>query len=117
MDNIASKGRVQIFYNGTWGSVCDYGWDLNDANVVCRQLGLGVARTVYHYAGWGGGKTWMYNVRCAGNESSLIECGHRSWGLSSCSRDTAGVACSRGTKNAHIGKKLRQIFAFCTIYL
>ena len=111
MDNIASKGRVEIFYNGTWGSVCHYGWDLKDANVVCRQLGLGVARTVYHNAGWGGRIKWMYNGRCAGNERSLIECGHGSWGFRSCSYAyTAGVACSRGKKNGDIGKKLRQIF-------
>ena len=35
----ASRGTVQLCYNHTWGSVCDNGWDTNEATVVCHQLG------------------------------------------------------------------------------
>ena len=92
-----AQGRVEVFYNGIWGTVCDDYWDLNDAKVVCRQLGFGRATRAYKSAtfGPGNGKIWMDGVRCTGSERSLTECPHNGWGIQNCGHsEDAGVQCS-----------------------
>ena len=72
------EGRVEVYYNGTWGTVCNYGWDLNDAEVVCRQLGYVRAVDVAFY-GRGSGQIWLNYVNCDGTESTIGECSHEGW--------------------------------------
>ena len=67
-------GRVEVFVNGQWGTVCDDGWDINDAHVICRQLGYLSARTRYCCARFGQGTGPMLQLGCQGSEESLHEC-------------------------------------------
>ena len=96
-----ATGRVEVYYNGTWGTVCDNSWDIYDASVVCRQLGFRYALDANRRAryGEGTGPIFLANVNCWGDESALISC---SYGAVRCDHsEDAGVRCgnTRSTIN------------------
>ena len=99
------EGRVEIYWNNQWSTVCDDLWDDNDATVICKQLGYsrGSAR-VSAYFGEGSGLILLDNVKCNGGESSIFKCSHRSFGEHDCvHNEDAGVVCygesSKGRNN------------------
>ncbi|XP_071500207.1 scavenger receptor cysteine-rich domain-containing protein DMBT1-like [Diadema antillarum] len=78
------EGRVEIQCDGIWGTVCGYyGWEIEQAHVVCRQLGYSTAsaRFLRAHFGEGSGPVWLHRVYCpTGNENSLLECFRYPWG-------------------------------------
>ncbi|XP_066269247.1 deleted in malignant brain tumors 1 protein-like [Branchiostoma lanceolatum] len=99
----AYEGRVEVFFNGRWGTVCDDGFDLNDAHVVCRQLGYGSATKAPDGAayGQGTGVIWMDELVCAGSEATIGDCVHQGWGSHNCRHfEDASVVCTPPSQTA-----------------
>ena len=90
----SKEGRVEIYYNSVWGTICDDYWDYLDAQVVCRQLGLGYDGTALTNVPAGSGTIWLDDVQCSGSECSILSCPSNPVGDHNCGHhEDAGVRC------------------------
>lgn len=116
-----NEGRVEVYYNGEWGTVCDDDFNIHAAQVVCRELGYveavswspsskygkGAGRCAGRTAGgvcrWRKGLTvrfcsgpiWFDNLHCSGKEKTLALCPSNGIGVSDCKHsEDVGVVCS-----------------------
>uniref|UniRef100_A0A8C2E6F9 SRCR domain-containing protein n=1 Tax=Cyprinus carpio TaxID=7962 RepID=A0A8C2E6F9_CYPCA len=115
------SGRLEVHQNGQWGTVCDWGWDIADAAVVCRELGCGTAVTATFNAhfGAGSGSVSMAFVNCSGSETALKHCSSQNVIAWYCNHsEDAGVVCSDYTNlrlvngsNSCSGRVERQYFS------
>ncbi|MGH0134729.1 UNVERIFIED_CONTAM: hypothetical protein FKN15_059963 [Acipenser sinensis] len=91
------SGRVELQYDGQWGTVCDRYWDLQDATVLCKQLNCGYAVSVPRQAwfGKGSGDVRADIFDCDGSETHISNCSISAWGRGACTHSNdAGVNCS-----------------------
>ena len=101
-----AEGRVEMWYNGCWGTICDDGWGLNDARVVCRQLGYSDALQALQRAshGQGEGAIVLDDLQCIGNEANLLECpSFTNPGVHNCGHfEDASVICENDISELHV---------------
>ena len=97
MDDTQYRGRLEVYCNGQWGTVCD---DLFDQNsnagiVACAQMGYDY---VSQFDATGGtDPIWLDNVQCTGSESRLVDCSHAGYGNHNCQHsEDVGLECSSG---------------------
>ena len=91
-----NKGRIEVYINSQWGTVCDDMFDATDATVACRELGYssGIPIGIFRLAILPGtGPILMDDVQCDGSEDSLLECPHS--GAHNCQHyEDVGVRCT-----------------------
>ncbi|XP_052236893.1 antigen WC1.1-like [Dreissena polymorpha] len=87
-----SKGRIEVNFDGTWGTVCDDGdfldvdgniesfpWSVESLNVACRTFGFSKSTGVNRrraYFGEGVGPILLDDVICTGSETLFTDCSH-----------------------------------------
>ena len=84
----SNSGRLEVYYENEWGTVCDDAFDMNDAIVACRQLGFAGVTSFFSVGNYADAIVphyiWLDNVECFGTETRLDECGHNGWGSENC---------------------------------
>lgn len=98
-----NEGTVLIYHWSRWGAVCDDLWDINDANVVCNELGFPGAAGAAKRSKFGKGRrrVWLSGLQCRGHERHLTMCSSWGWGRfhHHCRKykSSAGVICNPKT--------------------
>ncbi len=95
------EGRVEVYIEGEWGTVCDDNWGLKDAIVVCRQFGFHGPSSAFKGTQFvrGVGRILLDNVVCEGSEQNIGRCTYNMIGKHDCNHDEdAGVVCTMGNE-------------------
>lgn len=96
------SGRVEVYQNGNWATLCNKHWNRRSAGIVCQQLGFGGVAHIHHLSRFemGTGPMVMTSGSCSGAEETLQECPLLSWSDCDHTRD-AGVECSKLIRHKH----------------
>ena len=106
-----SEGRLELFYDGEWCTICDDYWNEDEADVACRLLGFEGGsvedwerfRNSFFPQGAPGQTIVLDDLRCSGDESSLLECRNRGVGVHNCLHfEDVGLRCIQNSVGPHI---------------
>ena len=78
-----STGRLEVFHEGIWGTVCSDWWSPINSDVACRELGFSTGTPTTEFSD-GRGQIWLDDVRCTKADHSLKLCSHRGFGIHNC---------------------------------
>ena len=97
MNGIGSnEGRIEVYHNQIWGTICGQSFDLIAGEAICRQLGYSNVITVYGSARYkkGYGPVWLANLQCPLSAKTILECQHSGWGNNNCNHgEDASILC------------------------
>lgn len=89
-----TNGFLEVYYMSEWRSVCDDGFDQQDADVACRQMGYSGAETFMTSVAGTNDSFWLDDLACTGEESTLDACPSSGWGVENCSAsESVSVVC------------------------
>ncbi|NWI08643.1 WC11 protein, partial [Crypturellus soui] len=99
------SGRLQVFYNGTWGRVCSNSMTPSTVSLVCKQLGCGDGGFLETDLPYGkvSGRTWLDRVECGKRNSSFWQCPSAPWNPQSCDdqQEETHISCSGRRPETH----------------
>ena len=106
-----NEGRLEVFFDGEWGSVCNRNWGRWSGTVACKDLGYESLVKVTGTSQYNSAENtpiWLNGVQCAKYDKRIRDCVHEPVGYQPCSHDEdVGLICSG--KHAHIHFKYTYI--------
>ena len=91
-----NDGRLEIYHDGSWGTICDDGFSVVDASVACVQMGYADGATASYTAGGGTLNILLDDLACTGTETMLSDCSHSGWGNHNCAHSEVCRRFARG---------------------
>ena len=89
---------MEVYHNGEWSAVCDDGWNLDDAHLVCRELGFSKAISTRNHgiSIQDVSSICLNNLKCVGTEWTITNCSYKRERIHFFHRYSGGVKCVSG---------------------